>query len=1308
MAKMQLIQEGKPESIEEAWKALQAANQRQLDDIGLALSFAQLSRRKAEQKDDPSLIALADLTMDRMVAAEANQENAEAWLARHRYRVTYDLADADDDLRKALQFADSPELLQATGDAALARSRQEEDPSQAAAWVEKSIEVLSKATAADAPAPGSFLGLGNAYESQDKIDQAIETWEQGLRELPESSLSEILLLRLKLADTYLGRNDLEKSREQLDQLQKLATQVARQGKWFQTQRNLVNIENSVELLNGRILLAENKPEEVVNEMDRLLSSLPSVPSDDAERLTRYQTLKTLGRAHLLLRQWEEAATALTEAAGLWKDQGEVAFLAARAWQASGNNRRAAELIEQSTQDGGGPEAWLTLAELELSRQLAQPRQGRDWSSFDRALRNFQSAKPQDWRVNLLAAARALAVPEEGGRDEAIKQLNEAESLGPEDPTLWNRLTLLYQQLGLPDQADQAREKFQTLSTEDWAKSMLESELLAARGRLDLSIGAASSALAEAPNDRKNEIRRRLADLNRAAGKPNETRNLLQQILDDQPDNLDVLRSLVQLEMETGNLAKMEEMEQKLKEVEGGDGIFWRYFRARRLLADPDQPSTEALVDAGQLQRAIESRLPGWPPAHVLKGAIFARHGRFADAATAYERAIELGDRRLENFEQQLAALYRSEQYDKAEALVEQLQNYLLSSRTLATLSTAIAARTDHLPEALARAEQLVEQQPEQANARIWLAQLFLLNGRDADAEKQLKQAIMIDRTQLGPWQALFSFSASRNLELAAKILRQMEKVTGNLTNVQHATLLARDYQRIGNLDDAQKWYDKAAEAEPGNPAPHLRIAAMRLNNDSSVAEAELRKALEIDPALKPARQMLALLLAARGGQEEWQEVQQLIGGDAPGSTSDPTTGQAPEDLRLRAVLLMQRGGSENLTEARKALEQAISSSDSPVPSDRLLLATIHETQGNLSAAEEQYDALVQSPTPVPRILFAYTNFLLRNGNTEGASEWLEKLDQATASSGLAERLLNLEAKTRLLIATGKADEISSNIESFAAEQEQALEADQTNERVRLYNAAGQLYLLAQQYEAAEPWFRKLAEIAPERLSQLTRVLALQGRHAEAVELILPQDLGDELPPARSLLALTDILSVGQPEQAVWDRTEPIWQKAAETVEDGAFLPSMAATVRAVQGRNDEAIAILEELLQQSPDQPIVLNNLATLLGQKPGSQEQALQYIDRAIEIAGPQPALLDTKSLILVEMGKPQEAVQILQHLVAVPQPDPRVLFRLAIAQLRVGSPTEALAVFTRALALGLESQVLTVRDQELLQELRSLTPVD
>ena len=66
----------------------------------------------------------------------------------------------------------------------------------------------------------------------------------------------------------------------------------------------------------------------------------------------------------------------------------------------------------------------------------------------------------------------------------------------------------------------------------------------------------------------------------------------------------------------------------------------------------------------------------------------------------------------------------------------------------------------------------------------------------------------------------------------------------------------------------------------------------------------MRRILQLQPVHGPARRTLPALLAARGGEKEWQEAQQLL--EQPDSAQNASI----LDQRLQAVLFARRGGKE--------------------------------------------------------------------------------------------------------------------------------------------------------------------------------------------------------------------------------------------------------------------------------------------------------------------------------------------------------------------------------------------------------------
>ncbi len=71
--------------------------------------------------------------------------------------------------------------------------------------------------------------------------------------------------------------------------------------------------------------------------------------------------------------------------------------------------------------------------------------------------------------------------------------------------------------------------------------------------------------------------------------------------------------------------------------------------------------------------------------------------------------------------------------------------------------------------------------------------------------------------------------------------------------------------------------------------------------------------------------------------------------------------------------------------------------------------------------------------------------------------------------------------------------------------------------------------------------------------------------------------------------------------------------------------------------------------------------------------------MERAVELAGPLPALLDSRASVDLAVGKPQQALSELQQVV-VAEPRSNRLFHLALAHYQVGQQKAA----TQALAEG------------------------
>ena len=111
---------------------------------------------------------------------------------------------------------------------------------------------------------------------------------------------------------------------------------------------------------------------------------------------------------------------------------------------------------------------------------------------------------------------------------------------------------------------------------------------------------------------------------------------------------------------------------------------------------------------------------------------------------------------------------------------------------------------------------------------------------------------------------------------------------------QKNLITARVFQFLGNLDEAQKNFAQAAETAPADVATQLRVGQFFMQTNPQKAKQHLETALKLDPASKPAKQMLAVVHAALGELDETQALLSAVGEDGL---------VAADDVRLGVLLV---------------------------------------------------------------------------------------------------------------------------------------------------------------------------------------------------------------------------------------------------------------------------------------------------------------------------------------------------------------------------------------------------------------------
>jgi tetratricopeptide (TPR) repeat protein len=192
-------------------------------------------------------------------------------------------------------------------------------------------------------------------------------------------------------------------------------------------------------------------------------------------------------------------------------------------------------------------------------------------------------------------------------------------------------------------------------------------------------------------------------------------------------------------------------------------------------------------------------------------------------------------------------------------------------------------------------------------------------------------------------------------------------------------------------------------------------------------------------------------------------------------------------------------------------------------------------------------------------------------------------------------------------------------------------------------------------QAAERMYRKY--FAESKLSQsrltLARFLGRQKKYQEAIRLC--EGAWETCPPEAVAEALLLVLYVA-PEKDTVQPLQDLDQLLGGLVKkqpQNLGLRLSLAALRNFQGRPEEAEKIYRDLLVTQPRNPVVLNNLAWLIAQiKKDDQtdlKEALQFINEALEVAGPLPSLLDTRAVVYLRLKQAAQALDDLEEVIAL-----------------------------------------------------------
>src|SRR5207244_6410265 len=158
-----------------------------------------------------------------------------------------------------------------------------------------------------------------------------------------------------------------------------------------------------------------------------------------------------------------------------------------------------------------------------------------------------------------------------------------------------------------------------------------------------------------------------------AGNSKEATRLWMQVASLQPRDIQIRQALFDLALHSGHSKQAEGLVNDMREIEGADGVLWRFARASLILALAQKGKKENLPYARQLFNEVAVKRGSWAPTVRGLAALDDLEGNKQEALKGFARAFDLGDRDPDALRRAIQLMYDRRQYEDADHLLKKLE-----------------------------------------------------------------------------------------------------------------------------------------------------------------------------------------------------------------------------------------------------------------------------------------------------------------------------------------------------------------------------------------------------------------------------------------------------------------------------------------------------------------------------------------------------------------------------------------------------------------------------------------------------------
>jgi tetratricopeptide (TPR) repeat protein len=462
-----------------------------------------------------------------------------------------------------------------------------------------------------------------------------------------------------------------------------------------------------------------------------------------------------------------------------------------------------------------------------------------------------------------------------------------------------------------------------------------------------------------------------------------------------------------------------------------------------------------------------------------------------------------------------------------------------------------------------------------------------------------------------------------------------------------------------------------------------------------------------------------------------------------------------DDRRAGFALVLDALGDEPYTGTATAIMRALNDAFPDVPAGQYALARLALRSGDFELALENAEAAANSDPDWVEAQLLYARTLLVTGRSEDslaiAADLASRHDEVEVQLQYAELLLSAgrprEAETLLneILAASPGLPEATRALAFLAMTEQRIEdakryfndlRGEPNYRSEAFYYLGRLAETESDFLQATRSYARVTEgtHAVEAQLRTARILYSEQNDREGAVRHL-SDFGAANPrfstdmlvaqaqlllqmeqPAEAMAVIEEALVAAPDDPALHAAHAQLYvaqaqeasqrgalDDAEEFLEDGlkrypenASLRYSLALLYEDQDRNRRALGVLEELVQDFPDDAAILNAYGYLLTDEFNRHDQARDYIERALALNPDSAAIIDSMGWVLYKLGDYIGARNYLERAYRLEQ-DPEIAAHLVDVRWQLGERDSALELLRRELDANPDSRHLQEVDERL-----------